>query len=83
MSSNPCIKKLTSLFGPTCCGRTGIVYDRARKGWLCSEHSKERLCEFCQADRVWGRICYETDGIAREVWLCCFCAGLTRLKFRF
>ncbi len=38
-----CDLKLPSLFGPTCCGREATTYDRARKAWLCPEHTKERL----------------------------------------
>ncbi len=80
MTTHTCVRKNDSLFGLMCCGRPGLVYDRARKGWLCVEHSPERLCEFCQADRMWGRICYVEDGVAREILLCCTCAGLTIQK---
>ena len=73
----PCVFPLDSLFGPLPCGHEGTVYDRARRGYLCREHSKERLCEFCQADRAWGRRCYLKDGIAYEAWLCLSCAGWT------
>jgi hypothetical protein len=45
-----CDLKLPSLFGPTCCGREATTYDRARKAWLCPEHTKERLCEFCHTN---------------------------------
>lgn len=83
MSSHTCVKMINSLFGPTSCGRTGVIYDRVRKGWLCSEHGKEWLCEFCQANPMWGRICYQGDGVAREIFLCCSCAGLTTRKFHF
>ncbi len=77
MTPHICVRKIDSLFGPTCCGRLGLVYDRARKGWLCAAHSQERLCEFCQVDTMWARICYLEEGIAREVLLCSTCAGLT------
>ena len=48
MIGHRCDLKLPSLFGPACCGREATTYDRARKAWLCPEHTKERLCEFCQ-----------------------------------
>ncbi len=82
MTAHTCVRKIDSLFGPTCCGRPGLVYDRVRKGWLCAAHSQERLCEFCQADLMWGRVCYQSDGVAREILLCCACAGLTFRKSR-
>ncbi|ULA59264.1 MAG: hypothetical protein LZF60_120002 [Nitrospira sp.] len=82
MTVNGCARKVDSLFGPTYCGRPGLIYDRARKGWLCAAHSHERLCEFCHADRMWGRICYQCDGVAREILLCCACAGLTFRNYR-
>jgi hypothetical protein len=53
-----CDLKLPSLFGPACCGREAATYDRARKAWLCPEHTKERLCEFCQSERAWARLCH-------------------------
>ncbi len=83
MSHNTCVRKVESLFGQTCCGRPGLIYDRARKGWLCAEHSQERLCEFCQADWVWGRICYQAEGVTQEILLCSACAGLTFRKSRY
>ncbi len=82
MTAHTCVRKIDSLFGPICCGQPGLVYDRARKGWLCTAHSHERLCEFCQADRMWGRICYQSEGVAREIVLCCACAGLIFRKPR-
>lgn len=72
-----CTFRLESLFGPTPCGREGTVYDRARKGWLCRNHSKERLCEFCQTDRTWARVWHLTGGIASESWLCLACTGVS------
>lgn len=70
-----CVIRSASLFGPLACGCDGIIYDRARKGWLCRNHTKERLCEFCQAQHAWGRCCYLKEGIASEAWLCMECAG--------
>lgn len=70
-----CVIRGDSLFGPRACGREGVMYDRARKGWLCREHTKERLCEFCQAERAWGRQCYLKGGVAFDAWLCLGCAG--------
>ena len=75
-----CDLKLPSLFGPACCGREASTYDRARKAWLCPEHTKERLCEFCQLERAWARLCYVVDDVLCEVWLCADCAGLTRRR---
>ena len=75
-----CSLKLPSLFGPACCGREATTYDRARKAWLCPEHTKERLCEFCQSERAWARLCYPVDDVLSEVWLCADCAGLTRRR---
>lgn len=72
-----CVVKMSSLFGLSSCGRDGIVYDRARKGWLCREHTKDRLCEFCQAERALARICYQQQGVAWDAWLCLSCAGCT------
>ena len=72
-----CVVKMNSLFGPSSCGRDGIVYDRARKGWLCRDHTKDRLCEFCQAERAWARVCYQYHGVAYDAWLCLSCAGCT------
>lgn len=72
-----CVIRGDSLFRPLACGREGVMYDRARKGWLCREHTKERLCEFCQAERAWARQCYLKGGIATDVWLCLGCAGVS------
>jgi hypothetical protein len=72
-----CSLKLPSLFGPACCGREATTYDRARKAWLCPEHTKERLCEFCQFERAWVRFCYTEKEVTCEIWLCVECAGLT------
>jgi hypothetical protein len=72
-----CDLKLPSLFGPACCGREATTYDRARKAWLCPEHTKERLCEFCQFERAWVRFCYAEHDVMCEIWLCVECAGLT------
>ena len=69
--------KLPNLVGPTCCGREASTYDRARKAWLCPEHTKERLCELCQPERAWARLCYVVDDVLCEVWLCVDCATLT------
>ena len=65
-----CDLKLPSLFGPACCGREATTYDRARKAWLCPEHTKERLCEFCQFERAWVRFCYAQHDVTCEIWLC-------------
>ena len=78
MNSHTCVVKITNLFGLTCCGRQATIYDRARKGWLCSEHHRERLCEFCQAERAWARLCYVKDEVLCEAWFCADCAGITR-----
>ena len=43
-----------------------MIYDRARKGWLCPEHISEWLCEFCQAELAWARACYLVDGVLHE-----------------
>ena len=72
-----CDLKLPSLFGPTCCGREATTYDRARKAWLCPEHTKERLCEFCHFERAWVRLCYPEKDVTCEIWLCIDCAGLS------
>jgi len=69
MIGHRCDLKLPSLFGPPCCGREATAYDRARKAWLCSEHTKEWLCEFCQSERAWARLCYVVDDVLCEVWL--------------
>ncbi len=74
---NRCIFRLESLFGLLPCGRDGSTYDRARKGWLCRDHGKERLCEFCQGERAWGRVWHLREGIASESWLCLACAGVS------
>ncbi|MBI4000503.1 MAG: hypothetical protein HY348_01800 [Nitrospira defluvii] len=75
MIPHRCVITSPSLFGPACCGREATTYDRARKAWLCPEHAKERLCEFCQAERAWARLCYLNDEVLCEVWLCAGCAG--------
>lgn len=74
MASHSCVVRITSRFGPTCCGRHATIYDRARKGWLCPEHHRERLCEFCQAERAWVRVCYRLHEVLCEAWLCGDCA---------
>lgn len=76
MYRHSCVIKTVGLFGPCACGREGMVYDRARRGWLCPEHLRERLCEFCQAERAWARTCYHVDGVLHEAWLCADCIGL-------
>lgn len=70
-----CKYRLDSLHGPLPCGRDGNIYDRAKKGWLCRDHGKERLCEFCQSEKAWARACQQIGGIASEIWLCQSCAG--------
>ena len=75
-----CDLKLPSLFGPACCGREVNTYDRARKAWLCPEHTKERLCEFCQFERAWVRCCYTEKKVTCEIWLCVECAGIKRCR---
>jgi hypothetical protein len=74
-----CIVKISTLFGVSPCGNEGLIYDRARKGWLCRDHTKERLCEFCHAEKVWARVCYLSDGVACDAWLCRSCAGVRGL----
>lgn len=74
---NRCVFRLESLYGPLPCGREATVYDRARKGWLCRDHSQERLCEFCQGDRAWARLWHQRDRVATESWLCLACAGVS------
>ena len=76
MNTNICVKKQDSLFGPRCCGKPGVVYDRARNGWLCRDHTKERLCEFCQAENAWARVWHQYQGIAYYPWLCLSCTGV-------
>ena len=71
-----CIIKISTLFGMSTCGHEGTMYDRARKGWLCRDHTKERLCEFCHAQGVWVRVCYQNEGVACDAWLCLSCAGV-------
>ncbi len=73
---NPCILKISTLYGLSACGCEGTLYDRARKGWLCRDHTKERLCEFCHAEKAWARVCYRSEGIACYAWLCHSCAGV-------
>lgn len=74
---NRCILRADSPFGPLPYGREGTIYDRARRGWLCRDHGKERLCEFCQTEKAWARVRHERDGIASESWLCLSCAGVS------
>jgi hypothetical protein len=71
-----CVVKVSTLYGPSACGDAGIMYDRARKGWLCRDHTKERLCEFCHAERAWARVWHQYQGIAYYPWLCLSCAGV-------
>ena len=70
-----CDLKLPSLFGPAGCRREATTYDRARKACLCSEHTKERLCEFCQFERAWVRFCYREHDVTCEIWLCGVCGA--------
>ena len=72
----PCILKISNLFGTCDCVGEGIMYDRARKGWLCRNHTKERLCEFCHAERAWARVCYQYQRVTYDAWLCRWCAGV-------
>lgn len=74
---NRCIFRLDSLYGPLPCGREGSIYDRARKGWLCRNHAKQRLCEFCHTGQAWARLWHHCDGIAVESWLCLSCMGVS------
>jgi hypothetical protein len=76
MFKHSCVNKTSGLFGPCRCGREGAIYDRARKGWLCPEDMRERLCEFCQGERAWARTCYLDEGVFHEAWLCADCLGL-------
>jgi hypothetical protein len=76
MLKHNCVIKTSGLFGPYCCGRDGAIYDRARKGWLCPGHSRERLCEFCRAERASARACYLVESVLHEAWLCADCIGL-------
>jgi len=71
-----CAMKTLGLFGPEPCGRLGLVFDRARKGWLCRDHTGERLCEFCQGEPARTRLWYHQNAAACEVWLCRDCAGI-------
>lgn len=80
MTWHRCSLKQPSLFDQACCGREATTYDRARKLWLCREHAKERLCEFCHSERAWARLCYVVDDVLCEVWLCANCAGITRCR---
>jgi hypothetical protein len=77
-----CDLKLPSLFGPACCGREATTYDRARKAWLCPEHTKERLCEFCQSNERGPRLCYVAARLCdvRNLALCGVCGDLTRRR---
>jgi hypothetical protein len=70
-----CVFKLETWYGLMPCGDDGTVFDRARKGWLCRRHARERLCEFCQAERAWARVCYRYRGITHDAWLCNMCVG--------
>lgn len=72
----PCIIRISTLLGASVCGHDGTIYDRARKGWLCRDHTKERLCEFCHAERAWARVCYQYQRVACDAWLCLSCAGV-------
>lgn len=74
---NYCVMKTKDLYGPRPCGREGMVFDRARKGWLCRQHLKDRLCEFCHANRTWGEVWFQNAGIASKACLCLSCAGWT------
>ena len=71
-----CTLKISTLFGPSVCGAEGIMYDRARKGWLCRDHTKERLCEFCHAEKGWAKVWNQYQGVAYDPWLCPSCAGV-------
>lgn len=71
-----CTLKISTLFGPSVCGAEGIMYDRARKGWLCRDHTKERLCEFCHAEKGWAKVWNQYQGVAYNTWLCPSCTGV-------
>ena len=71
-----CIVKISILFGPSACGGEGMLYDRARRGWLCPDHAQERLCEFCQAEKGWARVWYQQQRVACAAWLCLSCVGV-------
>ena len=71
-----CTLKISTLLRPSVCGGEGIMYDRARKGWLCRDHTKERLCEFCYAEKAWARVWHQYQGVAYNPWLCLSCAGV-------
>ena len=73
-----CVVKIQSLLRFTCCGQPATIYDRARKDWLCSEHHRERLCEFFQSERAWARVQMRPHfyRASCEVWLCASCAGI-------
>jgi hypothetical protein len=71
---NPCVVKISTLFEASVCEHEGTIYDRARKGWLCRDHAKERLCEFCHAEKGWAWIWYQ--GMDCYPWLCLSCAGV-------
>jgi len=74
---NRCVLRTDSLFGALPCGREGTTYDRARKGWLCRDHARDRLCEFCQSEPAWARIWHRREGVATESWLCLACTGVS------
>ena len=76
MIPHRCVIKTCGLFGVSGCEREGIEYDPARRGWLCLEHLNERLCEFCQSERAWARLCYEAKQGLGDVWLCPDCIGI-------
>ncbi len=73
-----CVIQINSLLGLTRCGKPATLYDRARKEWICTEHHRERLCEFCQCERAWARVQMRPHLYAApcEVWLCAACAGI-------
>ena len=73
-----CVVKIQSALGLTCCGKPATLYDRARKDWICTDHHRERLCEFCQSERAWARVQMRPhiSKAPYEVWLCASCAGI-------
>jgi hypothetical protein len=70
-----CGLKQPSLFGPACCGREATTYDRARKAWLCPEHTKDRLCEFCHRTSVGAVLLYGERRDVRNLALCGLCGA--------
>jgi hypothetical protein len=74
-----CVIQINSLLGITRCGKPATLYDRARKEWICTEHHRERLCEFCQCERAWARVQMRPHLYASpcEVWLCALLRGNT------